>query len=277
MVSSLGAIALEKARKYESQEQYYEQRLGEKIQQLEHAADELHDLEGAKRKLLAFISMAAHDLKAPLSAIQTYFDVLTGGFAGELGEKQSEIIERSSTRVDGLFELISDLLDICRMETAQFVSEMKEVSLSQLAEVPVEDAAKMAEEKGLKMIAEIPPELPPVYGAPARLKQVLTNLLSNAVKFTPEGGIVTVKLSTSENSIVGEIEDSGVGIPKEDLPNIFDDFFRARNAREPGTGLGLSIVQRIIEAHGGQIKAESPCSDYGTGSKFTFVLPAMGN
>lgn len=277
LVSNLGAIALEKARQYESQGQFYEQRLSEKMQQLEHAADELNELEGAKNKLLAFISMAAHDLKAPLSAIQTYFDVLLDGFAGELDRKQKEIIERSSTRVDGLFELISDLLDICRMETTQVVSEMKEVSLSELAEVPVEDALKMAEEKGLTMTADIPLDLPSVYGSPIRLKQVFTNLLSNAIKFTPEGGTATVKLWARGSTIVGEVQDSGIGIPKEDHPHIFDDFFRARNACAPGTGLGLSIVKRIIEAHGGQIRAESPCRKDGTGSKFTFVLPITGN
>lgn len=276
LVASLGAIALMKARQYESQGQYYEERLSEKVAQLEQADEELSALDEAKNKLLSFISMAAHDLKAPLSAIQTYFDVMLGEFPGKLNEKQREIIERSSTRVSGLFELISDLLDICRIETAEVIGERREVSLMQLITEPKEDAQRLAEEKGLNLLVHTQSDLPPIYGSVPRLQQVFTNLLSNAIKFTPEGGTITLKLSANDQQIVGVVQDTGSGIPEQDLPHVFEDFFRARNALAPGTGLGLSIVKRIIEAHGGHIEAESPCSDTGVGSKFTFTLPAKG-
>ncbi|MCL0056792.1 GAF domain-containing protein [Dehalococcoidia bacterium] len=138
-VASLGAIALEKAQPYESREQYCEPLVREKVEQLEQARNELAELEKGKDRLITFISMVAHDLKAPLAAIQSYFGVMLGGYSGELNEKQRQMIERSSVRIDGLLELISDLLDVCRIEMGQVVQEMKEVSLAQLVMEPLDD------------------------------------------------------------------------------------------------------------------------------------------
>ncbi|MCL0090025.1 HAMP domain-containing histidine kinase, partial [Dehalococcoidia bacterium] len=212
-------------------------------------------------------------LKAPLAAIQSYFGVMLGGYSGELNEKQRQMIERSSVRIDGLLELISDLLDISRIEMGQVAQEMKEVSLAQLVMEPLDDMQRLAKEKGLRLATDISPDLPPIFGSPTRLQQVFTNLLSNAIKFTPKGGTVTLRLLERDGEIVGEIRDTGVGIPEEDLPRIFEDFYRASNVDVPGTGLGLPIVKRIVEAHGGWIRAESPCHDTGMGCKFTFALP----
>jgi two-component system, sensor histidine kinase and response regulator len=274
-IASFGAIALTKAREYEAKEQYYQERLKEKVAQWAELKNDLVEMELAKAKLLTFLSMAAHDLKAPLSAIQTYFDVMLGGFVGELNEKQREIIERSSERVNGLYELIRDLLNICRIETAPVVGEVEELSMIQLAKGPIEDAQRLAQEKGVKLVIDIPSELPLISGSIPRLQEVLTNLLSNAIKFTLEGGSVIFRLAERNGAIVGEVQDTGIGIPTQDFSHLFEDFFRARNARAtPGTGLGLSITKRIIEAHGGQIRVESPCVDTGVGSKFTFTLPA---
>ncbi|MCL0104403.1 GAF domain-containing protein [Dehalococcoidia bacterium] len=143
-VASLGAIALEKAQPYESREQYCEPLVREKVEQLEQARNELAELEKGKDRLLTFISMVAHELKAPLSAIQSYFGVMLGGYSGELDEKQRQMIERSSVRIDGLLELISDLLDISRIEMGQVVQEMKEVSLAQLVMEPLDDMQRLA-------------------------------------------------------------------------------------------------------------------------------------
>ncbi|MBT9141472.1 MAG: Alkaline phosphatase synthesis sensor protein PhoR [Dehalococcoidia bacterium] len=274
-VASLGAIALEKARPYESREQYCEPLVREKVEQLDRARNELAELEKGKDRLITFISMVAHDLKAPLVAIQSYFGVMLGGYSGELNEKQRQMIERSSMRIDELLELISDLLDICRFEMGQVVSEMKEVSLAQLAGELLDDAQRLAKEKGLTLATDISPDLPPVFGSPIRWQQVFTNLLSNAIKFTPKGGTVTLRLLEGDGEIVGEVQDTGIGIPDEELPRIFDDFYRASNVNVPGTGLGLSIVKRIVEAHGGRIRVESPCHETGVGCKFTFILPTI--
>ena len=273
LAASLGAIALKKAREYESQEKYYEQRLQEKVAQLEQSREDLARVEEAKNKLLSFISMVAHDLKAPLAAIQTYFGVMLGGYTGELSDKHRDLIEKSSARLDALLELISDLLDISRIETGQIVNEMEEVSLGELTASILEDTQRLADEKGLSFSANISPDLPKINGSALRLQQVFTNLLSNAIKFTPEGGSVKLNLIHRDCQILGEIDDTGVGIPEQDLPHVFEDFYRATNVEAPGTGLGLPIVNRILEAHGGQIKAQSPSPDSGKGCKFTFVLP----
>ena len=273
LVASLGAIALKKAKEYESQGQYYEQRLKEQVALLEQSREDLARVEEAKNKLLTFISMVAHDLKSPLAAIQTYFGVMLGGYIGEISEKHRELIEKSEARLEGLQELISDLLDISRIETGQIVQEMEEISLSELAGAPVEDAIGLAEQKGIELTANIAPDLPSIHGAPTRLQQLLTNLLSNAIKFTPAGGTIGFTLMEKNGDITGEIRDSGIGIPEQDLPHIFEDFYRATNVDAPGTGLGLPIVKRIVEAHGGRIKTMSPISKTETGCKFTFTLP----
>ncbi len=265
-VANLGAIALEKARVYESLGEEYERRLQEK-------ADELARLEQGKGYLLRFLSIAAHDLKAPLAAIQSYFGVMLGGFAGELAPKPRQMIKRSSQRIVELLELISDLLDVSRIETGQIVQEMEEVSVAQAAGKAFEGIEDIAEQRRVKLTTDIPEELPLVYASPDRLQQVFTNLLGNAVKFTPEGGSICLKLRKDYDEVKVEVSDTGIGVPSEDLAKIFDDFYRGSNVKTPGTGLGLSIVKRIVEAHRGRIWAESPCPETGTGTKFTFTIP----
>lgn len=273
LVAALGAISLRKAREYESQEHYYEQRLQEKMAQLEQSREDLAMVEEAKHTLLAFISMVAHDLKAPLAAIQTYFGVMLGGYTGELSEKHRELISKSSSRLDGLLEFISDLLDISRFETGEIVHEMKDVSMVELTNEIIEDIQRLAEQKNLQFVTDISPGIPPIRGSAPRLQQVLTNLLSNAIKFTPENGSISLSLLCKNGEIIGEVQDSGIGIPEAEISQVFDDFYRASNVDAPGTGLGLPIVKRIIEAHGGQIEAISPCPETNTGSRFTFCLP----
>lgn len=275
-VANLGAIALERAQIYESQEQYYEQRLGEKAEQLDQINRELADIEDAKNKLLTYISTVAHDLKAPLAAIQSYFNVMLGGYAGEFNEKQRAMMERSSQRIDDLLNLISDLLDLSRIEMGQIDQEMENVSLDQVLKGPLGDARSLAEKRNIILRADMPSDMPSVYGSFIRLQQVFTNLLTNAIKFTPEKGTVHVRLSMNDGQIIVQVQDTGIGVPPQDIPHLFEDFYRASNVEvSSGTGLGLSIVKRIIVAHGGNICVESPCAETAKGTKFTFILPAQ--
>lgn len=274
LVAGLGGIALRKARHHESKERLYEERLEEKIAQLEQVKEELARVEAAKNKLLGFLSVVAHDLKSPLAAIQSYFSVMLGGYSGELNEKHRHMIERSSARINGLLDLISDLLDISRIESGQILKEMETVSPARVAHAIAEEAQRLAEQKGLQLRVEIAPSLPAIHCSVPRLEQALTNLLSNAVKFTERGGTIRLRMMETEGQIRCEISDTGIGIPEQDLPRIFEDFYRASNVDPTsGTGLGLAIVKRIIEAHGGRIWVESPCPDTGNGTRFTFVLP----
>jgi signal transduction histidine kinase len=229
-------------------------------------------LEEEKRQFLRFISIAAHDLKAPLAAIQTFLGVILDGFAGDLNEKQKHMMQRASQRINELLNLISNLLDIPRIEIGQLAQEMTEVSLAQLIDKFVEETSSLVEQKGLKLLVRMPPNLSCVYGAPTRLRQVIANLVNNAVNYTSEGEVV-VRVIETDNEILVEVADTGCGIPPNDGPKLFEDFFRGSNVWPQGTGLGLSISRRIVQAHGGKIWAESPCAETGKGSKFCFTLP----
>ena len=240
--------------------------------ELEQASVAIAKLEEEKNLFLRFLGIAAHDLKAPLTAIQGFLWVMLGGYAGELSDKQRNMLERSSHRIKELLNLISDLLDIPRIETGQLVQEMKQVSLSQVVKTSLVDLRPLAKQKGVRLKTELPQGLPKIRGSAPRLQQVMTNLVNNAINFTPEGS-VTVRVKEKGKEIRVEVLDTGIGIPPQDLPRMFEDFFRASNVETKGTGLGLSIAKRIVEAHDGRIWVESPCLETGKGSKFTFTLP----
>jgi signal transduction histidine kinase len=169
-----------------------ERLLVEKTGELERASDSIAKLEEERNRFLRFIGIAAHDLKAPLTAIQGFLWVMLGGFAGEISEKQKNILERSTRRITELLTLISDLLDIPRIETGQIVQEMKEVSLRQVIKNSLDGQRSLAADKGIKLKVEIPEGLPRTKGSSSRLQQVITNLVNNAINYTSEGTI-TIK------------------------------------------------------------------------------------
>ena len=248
--------------------------LREKTKELREATRELTKLENGRKELLRFLGIVTHDLKAPLSAVQSYLQLMAGGFAGEMPEKQKHMLNRSSQRITELLNLISDLLDISRIEGGQVVHEMEEVPLSQVVEDSVENVSSQAKEKKIRLKAEVPKTLPKVRASSARLKQVITNLLVNAIKFTPEKGEIKLRVTERGNEVQVEVLDTGDGITAEEAPHIFDDFYRSSDLEKAGTGLGLSIAKRIVEAHGGKIWVESPNPEdkSARGSKFTFTL-----
>ncbi len=251
-----------------------ERLLEEKTGELEKASVEVAKLEDERGQFLRFIGIAAHDLKAPLTAIQGFLWVILGGFAGEITERQRNMMERSARRITELLALISDLLDIPRIETGQIVQEMKEISLRQVIKNSLEGQRDLAKEKGVKLKVELPEGLPKIRGSSARLQQVVTNLVNNAINYTPEG-VITLRVADRPRDLLVEVMDTGIGIPQEEQLRLFEDFFRASNVPGKGTGLGLSITKRIVEAHGGKIWVESPCPETGTGSKFSFTLPKL--
>ncbi len=251
-----------------------ERLIAEKSIELEKTARELAKLEEERTRFLRFLGIAAHDLKAPLSAIQGFLWNLLAGYGGSLNDKGKHMLERSSLRITELLNLISDLLDIPRIETGQLVSEMKEVSLREVISTCVDGHISTATRKGLGFNLEIPETLPSIRGSAPRLQQVLNNLIGNSIKYTSEGAIL-LRVKESENDICMDVIDTGVGIPCDEINKVFDDFFRGSNVEAQGTGLGLSIVKRIVEAHGGKIWCESPCIETNKGSKFTFTLPKV--
>lgn len=223
------------------------------------------------RKTIGYIlSVIFHDFKAPLAAVESFNRLILGGYAGELNDEQESMLQGSSKRISDLLNLVDNIMDVSRIEVKNPV--MSKISLAQVIMDSIEVMQPLAQEKGVQLEAKVT-EVPPVYGARERLKQVVINLLSNGIKFTPPGGMVAVKAKDGTDDVQVEVVDSGVGICAQELPRIFDDFYRGLDLTERGAGLGLSIAKRIIEAHRGKIWAVSPCPGSNKGSQFIFTLP----
>ena len=230
--------------------------------------------------LTYFLSIVSHELKSPLAAVESYLEVMLGGFTGELTPKQQRMLERSVLRIHDLSGLINDLLDLARMRPEEIQADFVRFNPREFGDRSVEDTRLAASEKGVTVEVEAPQEFREIVGASERLRQVLTNLLNNAIKFSPSGSTVTLRSWDTEDELWIEVSDEGIGIPPEDQVHIFEDFFRARNAGDVGgAGLGLSIAKKIVDAHQGRIWLESPYeggqepSESKSGTKFTVVLP----
>jgi signal transduction histidine kinase len=241
-------------------------------------AEELHkaneELVKLDRLKTYFLAMASHDLKTPLAAVQSYLQVLLGGFVGDLEADHRRMLERCSQRIQELFDLINRFLDLAQIEKGKVVEEMDMISIQELLTSCVDEIKVLATERSQEVNTDIPPDLPQVYGSASHLKQAVTNLLSNGVKYTPMEGTITLCAREMEDHLEIEVCDTGTGIAPEDLPHVFDQFYRGKGGDTAhGTGLGLSIVKRIVEAHQGQIWVESPYADGRAGSRFVFTLP----
>jgi len=247
-LASEGAIAIENARAYQA-------------------------LERADRAKSDFVRMVAHELRSPLSAVQSMLKVLEEGIVGSLTSRQQDLIQRSERRVSTLLAMVNDLLDLAAGKMEQLRGEKKEIVLNDTIAKVAELLQTRAEEKGLKFEVDIAEKPLVLVGFEAGLERVLMNLVSNAVKYTPTGGSVTVRAWSEDNQIKVEVSDTGIGIPAEALPRVFEEFYRAKNAKAvemEGTGLGLAIAKDVVEQHGGQISVESV---EGEGSTFSMTLP----
>lgn len=223
-----------------------------------------------------FVAMVAHELRAPLAAIQQQIQVILQGLAGEVSRKQQELLLRARERADGLLELIRNLLDISKMEAGLYFQQKETLDLTFAVEKVLSLFKPQAEAKGLTLRVIAPKDLPTIQADPQGLEEILTNLIHNAVKYTPEGGSVQVTLSPQSEYLRIQVADTGLGIAPEDLPRIFDKFFRVKNEKTRqivGTGLGLPIVKRIVEAHLGYLEVESQINQ---GTTVTVLLPQTG-
>jgi signal transduction histidine kinase len=173
-----------------------------------------------------------------------------------------------------LGRLVDQLLELSRLESGDVPLERRSVELAPLVAEVLSEIEVARPDRGVRLADAVPEDLPPVFADRERVHQVLFNLLDNAVRFTPEGGRVTVSASRHNGSVDVAVADTGPGIAAEDLPRVFERFFRVDESRsrdDGGTGIGLAIARSVVEAHGGRIWAES---EPGRGSTFTFELPA---
>src|SRR5512139_3075120 len=208
--------------------------------------------------LTYFLSVVSHELRSPLAAIENYLQTLLGGYAGDLTDKQKRMITRCVLRVTDLRGLIGDVVDLARMRPEQIQADFEWFDPGEVGTESIEDARLAAAEKGIRLKIEPPPKFEPIVGARRRLRQVFTNLLNNAIKYAPPDSVVTFRAWYEPETLYFEVEDEGPGITSDDLPHIFEEFFRAENTSDtPGVGLGLSIAKKIIDAHHGAITVKS--------------------
>jgi two-component system phosphate regulon sensor histidine kinase PhoR len=216
-----------------------------------------------------FISNISHELRTPLASLKALTETLQDGALAD-PEAAPRFIGRIATEVDALTQMAQELLDLSRIESGQVELERKPVEPGRLLASAADRMRLQAERAGLSLNVECSPDLPKVYADGPRIEQVLVNLIHNAVKFTPPGGDVVLLAEAGEGVVRFAVRDSGVGIPADDVPRIFERFYRVDRSRAGGgTGLGLSISRHLIESHGGQIWAESR---EGEGSTFYFTL-----
>jgi len=234
----------------------------------------LEDLAAAQRQQAFyrnFIQNVSHELKTPLTVIQ--------GHSAKMGDAPDDRESWQASRriitdeAKRLTQLVDNLLTLARLESPAFNLDRAPMSLAALLEESILQVSDLAEARKLALTLNLTPGLPRVAADRARLKQVILNLLDNALKYTPPGGAVIVTVRVADGKLIGEVQDSGEGIPAEDLPYIFDKLYRARRLKGrpvEGSGLGLTIAHQIIRAHGGDLTAQS---EPGRGSTFMFTLP----
>jgi two-component system phosphate regulon sensor histidine kinase PhoR len=217
-----------------------------------------------------FISNISHELRTPLASLKALAETLQSG-ALEDPPAAQRFLSRMETEVDALSHMVTELLELTRIESGQVPLKLSSISPCQLLENASERLRLQAERAGLSVHIDCSQVLPEVTADPPRLEQVLVNLIHNAVKYTPPGGEIILTAYNQVDIIIFSVKDTGVGIPSDDLPRVFERFYKADRARSGGgTGLGLAIARHLVEAHGGRIWAESV---EGQGSTFFFTIP----
>jgi PAS domain S-box-containing protein len=229
-----------------------------------------HQLRQLDRLKDEFVALVSHELRTPLTSIRGYLELITEDT--NLTDEQTRFLETIDRNAQRLQRVVGDLLFVAQVEAGKLSLEVSAVDLNAIVEEAVHAAQPSAAAKAIALTIEIG-ELPVIQGDRARLAQVLDNFVSNAIKFTPSGGAVSVTTRVLPGEVEVVISDTGMGIPSDELPLLFERFFRAERATSgaiPGTGLGLAIAKAIVTGHGGRIRVES---EDGAGATFRVILP----
>jgi signal transduction histidine kinase len=230
----------------------------------------IQDADQAKAK---FVSVVTHEIRIPMTSIKGYTDLLRQGVVGPVNEMQLGFLDIIRNNVERMSTLVSDLSDISRIETGRLHLKLEIISLETCVEEALLNYKPKLEEKHQGLVVLLPEGLPQIYADQSRVIQVLINLISNAWKYTPAEGEITIKVSTSEDRVRVEVQDTGIGINPEDQERIFEPFFRSDDPivrEQQGWGLGLSIAKNLIELLNGEIGFNSEPK---SGSRFWFSLP----
>ena len=227
---------------------------------------QLRQVETTRRE---FVSNVSHELRSPLASVRAMVETLESG-ALENREVALDFLSRIDSDIKRMTTIVDELLELSRLESGQMPIHLAPLSIDEVAGEIVARFKGTAAAAGVKMGMDFPPDLPYVMAEAGKLDQILTNLLENALRFTPEGGRVDVSASTCQRWVKLTVSDTGVGIPSEHLPHVFERFYKVdRSRRDGGTGLGLAIAKHLVQAHGGDITVSSA---EGQGSSFNLTL-----
>ncbi len=235
--------------------------------ELEKANEVLKRLDQMKSDFAANVS---HELRTPLTIVKGNLDNIHKGFAGEITPTQKEILEDSARVINRLSRLVSDLLDLSKIESGKMELKKEELDFVEISEEVLKSFDRLLKEKNIDLKREYAENLPKIFVDRDKITQVMINLLSNAIKFCESNSEIGVQILNLQQEIQVEVWDTGPGIPSDELDRIFDKFVRIVKEKKEGTGLGLPIAKDIVELHKGRMRVES---QIGKGSRFIFTLP----
>ena len=228
---------------------------------------ELRSLQTMRRE---FVGNISHELRTPLAAMKAIVETLQDGAVNDR-EAGPDFLARLDVELDDMTQMVNEIIELSRIETGTIKLKVEAVNLSHLAEDVIARLGPQASRKQVALTAELSSGLPSVMADRERIRQVLTSFTHNAIKFTPAGGKVVLSTRADGESVAAQVSDTGIGISKDDLPHIFERFFKADRSRSSsGTGLGLAIAKHTVQIHGGSVSVQS---EDGKGSTFRFDLP----
>lgn len=232
-----------------------------------HDLTELRQVETSRRE---FVSNVSHELRTPLSSIKAMAETLEDGGL-EDPSINADFVRRIHTEADRMTTLVNDLLELTSLQSGQADMKAHQVDIASIIREEGSRYVQVARGLGIEAYVSMPDDLPKVNAQEDRMRQVVRNLLDNALKFTPENGRIDITAGVTQDAVEVRVSDSGLGIPQESLPHIFERFYKVeRSRRNEGSGLGLAIVKNIVQAYGGEVNVESR---EGEGSTFAFTLP----
>lgn len=240
------------------------------LKKLQLSNEKLKALDEAKDE---FISMASHQLRTPLTSVKGYLSMVLEGDAGEINENQEKMLKQAFGSSQRMVYLISDLLNVSRLKTGKFIIDPKPTYLPDVIESEMDQLRESAKSRNLELNFNKPESFPIVDLDETKIRQVIMNFTDNAIYYTPTGGHIVLDLKADSSMITFTVTDDGIGVPKEEQPNLFTKFYRAGNAksaRPDGTGLGLFMAKKVIVASGGALIFKS---ETGKGSTFGFTFP----
>ncbi len=223
-----------------------------------------------------FVQLVSHELRSPLASMEQLLSVVLDGLAGDLTDKQKNLLSRSQLKIKDLLDLIADLLDVTKIESAQGLQQRAPVNLAEVLGHTIALMNPRAESQNILLRLEIPVEFPLIEADPRSMEELFSNLISNAINYSPAGGQVVVSAVPGANFLEVRVSDTGIGIDPGEVPKIFDKFYRIKDQRTRhvrGSGLGLAIVKGIVESHHGSVEVESRP---GLGTTFRVLLPTAG-